>query len=94
MARAGNRPIPEPLPVQDRPASQPRRSLRVRRQEPTERNYEVIGPKAVGGKTKGERVTLALTDAQERALIEAGHVKPAPEMDRPSVADKEEASDG
>lgn len=92
MARADSRPIPEPLPVQDRPADQPRRSLRVRRQEPTERNYEVIGPKAVGGKTRGERVTLALTDAQERALIEGGHVRPA--SDRPSVADKEEASDG
>ncbi|WP_055563605.1 hypothetical protein [Streptomyces atriruber] len=86
MARADSRPIPEPLPVQDRPADQPRRSLRIPREEQTPREFEVIGPKVVGGKTKGERVTLALTDAQERDLIEAGHVKPAPEMNRPSVA--------
>lgn len=56
------------------------------------REYEVIGPKVVGGKIKGERVTLALTRAQERALIEAGHVKPA--IERPSLADREEAGDG
>jgi hypothetical protein len=67
--------------------------LRIPREEPAERDYEVIGPKTVGGKTRGERVTLALTHAQERALIEAGHVKPAA-VERPSLADKEEASDG
>ena len=92
MSRARSRPTPQPLPVHDRPASVPRRSLRIPREEPTERHYVVIGPKAVGGKTRGERVTLALTDAQERALIEAGHVRPV--TDRPSVADKKEADDG
>lgn len=89
MARASNRPTPqpEPLPVQDRPADVPRRSLRSRSEEPRDREFEVTGPKVVGGKAKGERVTLCLTDAQEHALILAGHVKPATE--RPSVATTE-----
>lgn len=92
MARAGNRPVVpvNPLPIQDRPADPaPGRSLRAR-EEPTDRAYVVIGPREVGGKSKGEQVTLCLTDAQEQALIEAGHVEPAKESARPSVAEKEE----
>lgn len=92
MARASNRPTPEPqpLPIQDRPADAPRRSLRAQREEPREREYEVTGPKVVGGKTRGESVTLSLTDEQEHALILAGHVKPAPKADRPPLAANEE----
>lgn len=88
MPRASNRPTPqpEPLPVHDRPADPPRRSLRSRPEEPRERQYVVTGPKVVGGKGKGERVTLCLTDAAEYALILAGHVKPVAETERPSVA--------
>ncbi|QES45267.1 hypothetical protein DEJ49_33555 [Streptomyces venezuelae] len=62
--------------------------MRIPREVEKPREFEVIGPKVVGGKTRGERVTLALTDAQERALIEAGHVRPV--SDRPSLADKKE----
>lgn len=92
MARANSRPTPqpEPLPIQDRPADPPRRSLRSPREEPRDREYVVTGPKVVGGKSRGERVTLCLTDAQEYALIQAGHVEPAPEVNRPPLAAKNE----
>lgn len=92
MARASNRPAPEPapLPTDSRPAIQPRRLLRARREEPTDRLYEVIGEKQVGGKSKGETVLLSLTDAQEQVLIETGHVKPVKEPVRPSLAEKKE----
>lgn len=90
MARASNRLSPESQspPVQDRPANAPRRSLRSRPEGPTERAYEVTGPKVVGGKRKGETVTLTLTDAQEAALIDAGHVTPIEA--RPVVATEKE----
>ena len=89
MARA-NSPALNPLPIQDRPADPaPGRSLRSR-EEPTDRNYMVVGPRDVGGKSKGEQVTLCLTDAQEQALIEAGHVEPAKEPARPQLADNKE----
>lgn len=89
MARA-NSPAPNPLPIQDRPADPPPgRSLRSR-EEPTDRKFVVVGPREVGGANKGEQVTLCLTDAQEQALIEAGHVEPATETARPSVAEKKE----
>lgn len=45
-------------------------------EEPRDRTYVVIGPREVGGKVRGEEVTLCLTDAAETALIEAGHVEP------------------
>ncbi|SOE25609.1 hypothetical protein [Streptomyces sp. OK228] len=45
-------------------------------EEPRDRTYVVIGPREVGGKVKGEEVTLRLTDAAEAALIEAGHIEP------------------
>ncbi len=64
--------------------------MRARKEEPRDREFEVTGPKVVGGKSRGERVTLCLTDAQEYALIQAGHVKPAPKVDRPPLAANEE----
>lgn len=87
MARA-NSPAHIPLPIQDRPADPvPGRSLPAR-EEPTDRTYEVIGPREVGGKSKGEQVILCLTDAAEQALIEAGHVEPIKETARPSKAEE------
>lgn len=87
MARASS-PALNPLPIQDRPADpSPGRSL-LSREEPTDREYVVIGPREVGGKSKGEQVTLCLTDAAERALIEAGHVKSINELARPQLADE------
>lgn len=94
MARASNRPpSPElnPLPIQDRPADPPpRRSLRAGREEPTDREFEVIGPREVGGKSRGEQVVLCLTDAQQDALIEAGHIAPVTSPARLSVAAEKE----
>lgn len=52
------------------------------------RKYLVVGPHAVEGAVKGEVVDLTLTDAAAAALIEAGHVVLAPEVNRPSGRDK------
>lgn len=40
-----------------------------------QRVFTVVGPRRVNGKTRGEEVTLELTDAQADALILAGHVE-------------------
>lgn len=87
MARA-NSPALNPLPIQDRPADPSLGRSLPAREEPTDRLYEVIGPREVGGKSKGEQVTLCLTDAAEHALIEAGHVKRIRELARPQLADE------
>ncbi|MGW6790058.1 hypothetical protein [Streptomyces chartreusis] len=60
------------------PGRQPERP-----EEARDRTYVVVGPREVGGKTKGEEVTLCLTDAAEAALIEAGHVEPVKEAPQP-----------
>lgn len=39
-----------------------------------DRTFTVTGPLPVGGKKKGETVTLYITPDQADALIEAGHV--------------------
>lgn len=41
---------------------------------PVARTYRVVGPRAVGGAEPGETVELTLTEGQEAALIEAGHI--------------------
>lgn len=54
------------------------------------REYLVVGPKKVGGKKKGEVVSLTLTEGQASALIEAGHVvvHVSVEKNRPLGRDK------
>lgn len=64
--------------------------MTYRREEPQTREYVVIGPRVVGGAKKGERVTLSLFAAQERALIESGHVR---RVERKVVTERG-ASDG
>lgn len=51
------------------PAAQPQRAA-----EPVKRAYKVVGPREVFGAHKGETVELALTEGEETALIEAGHL--------------------
>ncbi|GGM55498.1 hypothetical protein GCM10012275_28260 [Longimycelium tulufanense] len=60
---------------------------------PQERQYLVVGPRLVNGKKAGETVVLALTDEQEKALVEAGHIKPkrkSVENRRPAVSEERE----
>lgn len=86
----GRSPRSGPPPVQDRPADPPNpvAGRRQGREEPVERTFLVVGPKAVGGRFKGEAVTLRQTQAEADALIQGGHVVPA--QDRPPVADSKE----
>lgn len=42
------------------------------------KRYLVTGPQRVGEVSKGGIVELALTEDQERALFEGGHIAPAP----------------
>lgn len=44
-------------------------------EQPTERSYRVVGPKAVGGVLRPGTVVLSLTDAQAEALEAGGHVE-------------------
>lgn len=69
------------------PGRQPERP-----EEPRDRTYVVVGPREVGGKTKGEEVTLCLTDAAEAALIEAGHIEPVKEVPQPVAPPVKKAS--
>lgn len=81
-------------PLQDRPAAPakprspepefpPNPVVGVRRgpEQPTDREYRVVGPKAVGGVPAPGTVTLCLTDGQAQALESGGHVEPVTETD-------------
>jgi hypothetical protein len=46
--------------------------------KPTKRKYLVTGPRAVNGVEPGEVVELELSESAIAALVEAGHVTPAP----------------
>lgn len=48
-----------------------------------EKRYEVVGPRKVAEKSKGEEVCLTLTEAAEKCLIDCGHVKPKSEKEEP-----------
>lgn len=50
--------------------------VKAGREQPVDRVYQVIGPKAVGDVAAPGRVVLCLTDGQAAALIQGGHVKP------------------
>lgn len=41
---------------------------------PVARTYRVVGPRPVGDAEPGGTVELTLTEGQEAALIEAGHI--------------------
>lgn len=46
--------------------------------KPTSKRYRVIGPQRVGEVSKGGIVVLALTESQEKVLLEGGHIEHAP----------------
>lgn len=55
-----------------------------------ERQYTVVGPRAVFGLEPGSTGALTLTEGEARALIEAGHLVPAEDG---HSADNEEVAD-
>lgn len=60
---------------------------------PSDRLLKVVGPKVVGGASRGEFVTMSLTDGQLDALIKGGHVVTA-ESEPAIEAATEEEYDG
>lgn len=50
-------------------------------EQPRDRTYRVVGPKAVGGVLKPGTVVLSLTDGQAAALEAGGHVEPTGDQD-------------
>lgn len=53
---------------------------------PVSKRYEVVGPHEVFGTEPGSVVELALTEGEERALVDAGHLSLADEQEPPAPA--------
>lgn len=70
----------DPAPEQEFPPN-PVAAVRAGREQPTDRMYQVVGPKAVGGVLYPGVVVLRLTDAQAEALEAGGHVMAVTEDD-------------
>lgn len=62
-------------------------------EQPTDRSYRVVGPKAVGGVLKPGTVVLSLTDGQAAALEAGGHVEPYTPEDEPEGSGAEQDPD-
>lgn len=62
-------PAPEPVP-------NPVAVYKSGPEQPRDRSYRVVGPKAVGGVLAPGTVVLSLTDGQAEALESGGHVEP------------------
>ena len=86
----------EPPPLQHRPAARaqtktavpapdlppnPVVALKSGPEQPRDRVYRVVGPKAVGGVLAPGTVVLSLTDGQAHALELGGHVRPVADQD-------------
>lgn len=64
-------------------------------EQPTDRTYRVVGPKAVGGVLAPGTVVLSLTDGQAEALESGGHVEPYvpdADQDEPTAGDDQEGN--
>jgi hypothetical protein len=81
--------VPDDFPPN--PVAAPRRGP----EQPVDRAYRVVGPKAVGGVSAPGTVVLCLTDGQAAALELGGHVEPYDpnqDPDAPTVGTDQEGN--